>query len=71
MPRWNGYCTGEPRKRRFPTLTAANIALDSIWRYAIKSGHSTGKLPCRSYTCRICGGYHHTSQPKMNRSETV
>lgn len=52
------------KKRRFPNVYSANIALDAIWRYAAKHGKAANdKMPCRSYPCSMCRGYHHTSQP--------
>lgn len=60
--RWTLGCPGG--KRRFPDVLSANLALDAIWRYAVKLGTTdTHKLPCRSYSCYQCKGWHHTSQP--------
>lgn len=51
-------------KRRYNTLYAANVALEAIWRYALRSNSNRSEtLPCRSYPCERCKGYHHTSKP--------
>lgn len=50
-------------KRRFLTLDEAEHALDRIWRFAIGGTTRSTKLPCRSYYCEACYGYHHTSEP--------
>lgn len=61
MPRYTMGCPSG--KRRFAMLEQADAALDSIWRFAIAGTTKSEKLPCRSYPCDDCGGYHHTSQP--------
>lgn len=50
-------------KRRYGSLYAANLALDAIWKYAISGRNRSHTLPCRSYKCERCRGWHHTSKP--------
>lgn len=51
------------RKTRFATREWADNALDKLWREAVDgSGPVRDKLPCRSYYCKECFGYHLTSQ---------
>lgn len=50
-------------KRRFATLEFADRELDKIWKFAVKGTNRATTLPCRSYKCDRCRGYHHTSQP--------
>ncbi len=51
-------------KRRYGSLGASTAALNAIWRYALNGRpNRSAKLPCRSYYCIRCRGYHHTSQP--------
>lgn len=52
-------------KRRYGSLYAANAALDSIWKLALRggAGNRSTTLPCRSYACSACRGFHHTSKP--------
>lgn len=61
MPRYTMGCPSG--KRRFAIESVADAALDSIWRYAIQGTTKSEKLPCRTYPCDLCEGYHHTSQP--------
>jgi hypothetical protein len=46
------------KKRRFTSERQAEEA-----RWAMLRRPHTGKLPCRSYHCATCGGWHWTSMP--------
>lgn len=50
-------------KRRFLDEIAAMMALTKIGEY----GMDRGKKPTRAYSCRLCDGWHLTSQPKRER----
>lgn len=61
MARYTYGCSSG--KRRFAFSWEADWALDHIWKLAIRGTNNSSKLPCRSYYCDECKGYHHTSQP--------
>jgi hypothetical protein len=63
---------GVQDKTRFPTERVANKALDRMWRRAVRSGSMTGtKMPCRAYPCKVCKGWHLTSQKKREANEMI
>ncbi len=51
-------------KIRYPTERVANQALNTIWKAAVKGQYRGEKMPCRTYKCKSCRGYHLTSQAR-------
>jgi hypothetical protein len=64
-------CKAGPKdKARFPTERVANNALNRMWRRAVRNGSKLGtKMPCRAYQCKICKGWHLTSQKTREQDE--
>ena len=54
-------------KDRYPNKAAANRRLNIIWRNAVRGNQRASKMPCRAYRCKVCKGYHLTSQPKAGK----
>lgn len=55
-------------KRRYTGPKQADEVLSRIWR---SRWHGPGKLPCRSYGCELCGGWHLTSVPLIEYQEQL
>lgn len=58
-PRGGGSC----KKRRFPTLAAAEQALLNAKIAQAFRPHTTRRREVRAYVCRQCSAWHLTSQP--------
>lgn len=65
---------GVQGKARFPTKRVADRALDRMWKRAVHHGSKLGtKMPCRAYPCKVCKGWHLTSQKsrEINEDATI
>jgi hypothetical protein len=51
-------------KRRYSTRAGARLALNQVQQFGRRA-----ELPCRTYECEFCGGWHLTSMRYVARSK--
>lgn len=62
MPRCRNRRFG---KRRFGDNVSALLDMDRIQR---KHDADRDSIPCRTYVCRLCNGFHLTSKPERTHA---
>ena len=55
-------------KKKFATRQRAERIMNSAWKQAIRVGKDHA-LPCRTYKCRECKGWHLTSKALWRNRE--
>lgn len=55
-------------KKKFDTKSNAERILHIAWKNAIANGKK-GDLPCRTYKCRECNGWHLTSKKLWTKDD--